>query len=176
MGNFGAFTFIGTWLNDRFMMTVDQIGSVLLFLGLGNMLGSFFGSSLVQKIGGLRSVLAGIGLSAVIYIMIDFSPSPAFVKLAYFVLFAIAGTIFPVMMSLLQTLSGTARGTTASLTNADMYAATTLGAYWVRQLYAHYNMVIGVYTAVCYVASLYLWMRSESLSSSRQAAEQNLEA
>lgn len=51
LGNFATFSFIGTWLSDQFGLSVAGVGAVLLFLGLGNTLSSFFGSSVVQRMG-----------------------------------------------------------------------------------------------------------------------------
>lgn len=159
LGNFGAFTFIGTWLNDQFSMTVSGIGGVLIFLGLGNVIGSFFGSWGVQKVGRPRALVGGIVLSALLYLIISYLPTPVYVKAAFFTLFLIAGTIFPLMMTYLQSLSPSARGTISALASASMYAATTLGAYLAGLLYANFKgyVTVGIFTAVCYAISIVLW-------------------
>ncbi|SHF37303.1 Major Facilitator Superfamily protein [Seinonella peptonophila] len=51
LGNYATFSFMGTWFADKFGLSVASIGTVILFLGLGNTLSSFFSSGLVQKIG-----------------------------------------------------------------------------------------------------------------------------
>ncbi|RUT29636.1 MFS transporter [Paenibacillus zeisoli] len=161
-GNFAAFTFMGTWLADKFGMNITEIGSVLIFLGLGNIVGSFFGSRVVEKWGRHVVLPLGITLMLVLYAALNFAPSGIAVKGLYFFIYMIAGTIFPVMMSLLQTLSATARGTIASLSNAVMYTATTIGAYVAGLLYASFHgfTAVIVFTAICYFLSILLWVNS----------------
>ncbi|UJF35732.1 hypothetical protein [Paenibacillus hexagrammi] len=88
-------------------------------------------------------------------------------------MYMIAGTIFPVMMSLLQTLSATARGTIASLSNAVMYTATTIGAYAAGLLYAAFHGFTAViaFTSVCYLLSIVFWVNSRVALIDKQARE-----
>jgi predicted MFS family arabinose efflux permease len=165
-GNFGAFTFLGNWLADKFLMSVNQIGGVLIFLGLGNIIGSFFGSNVVKKIGRQASLTLGLGLMLIIYLFIAYSPSAVYVKAAYFSIFLLAGTVFPIMMAQLQSLSTTSRGTISALSSAVMYGATTLGAYLAGLLYAHVGgfQSVCLFTAVCYALSTVLWISSGVLT------------
>ncbi|MCO7125537.1 MFS transporter [Sporolactobacillus shoreicorticis] len=164
-GNFAAFTFLGTWLADQFVMTIDQIGTVLLFLGLGNIVGSFYGNLVVVKMGRKNALLTGFGLMALIYLLMGRSPSVVFVQVALFLIFFIAGTLFPLMMAQLQMLSDTARGTIASLSNATMYGATTFGVYIAGLLYVHAGgfQSICIFASFTYILSGFLWMKSGSL-------------
>ncbi|MNM04189.1 Purine efflux pump PbuE [compost metagenome] len=161
-GNFAVFSFLGTWLADKFDLTVSEIGNVLIFMGLGNIIGSFFGSNVVAKLGKRATLLSGIAIMGALYLLLNLTTSTPLVKVSYFLLYIIAGTIFPIMMALLQTLSTTARGTIAALSNATMYAATTFGTYLAGILYAQWNGFISVtiFTAICYALSIFLWARS----------------
>ncbi|KAA9004954.1 MFS transporter [Paenibacillus spiritus] len=172
-GNFAVFSFLGTWLADKFDLTVSEIGNVLIFMGLGNIIGSFFGSNVVAKLGKRNTLLYGIAIMGILYLLLNTTTSPALVKVSYFFLYIIAGTIFPIMMALLQTLSTTARGTIAALSNATMYAATTFGTYIAGILYAQWNGFVGVtlFAAVCYALSIWLWMRSGVAQASEAAAQ-----
>lgn len=165
-GNFAVFTFLGTWLSDKFNLTVSEIGNVLIFMGLGNIIGSIFGSNAVSKLGKRATLLYGIAIMGGLYLLLNYTNSPALVKISYFFLYLIAGTIFPVMMALLQTLSTTARGTIAALSNAAMYAATTVGAYIAGMLYVQFNGFVGVtvFTAFCYAISIWFWVNSGVVS------------
>ncbi|WCK54096.1 MFS transporter [Aneurinibacillus sp. Ricciae_BoGa-3] len=165
-GNFAAFTFLGNWLADKFTMRVDEIGSVLVFLGLGNIIGSFYGSMAVKKIGQHASLVIGIISITILYPVISYAPSVVYVKIVYFIIFLITGTIFPVMMALLQSLSPTARGTIAALSSALMYGATTVGAYLAGLFYGHFSGFTSVclFTAVCYLISTFLWVKSTVLT------------
>ncbi|WP_044639875.1 MFS transporter [Risungbinella massiliensis] len=160
-GNFATFAFLGTWLADQFMLSVEQIGAVLVFIGLGNLIGSFSGSRAVKKIGRKVSLSLGITLMILIYFFISYSPSVHYVKAAYFAIFLLSGIIFPVMMALLQELSTTARGTIAALSNSVMYGATTLGSYLAGILYTNYGFQsVCLFTSVCYILSILLWVNS----------------
>lgn len=50
---------------------------------------------------------------------------------------AVGGTIFPLLMALLQAASPQARGTMSALANVAMYAGTTVGVSVSTALFAH---------------------------------------
>lgn len=168
LGNFAAFSFIGIWLSDKFSLNAASIGSVILFLGLGNTISSFFGSSLVNKIGPRHSLKYGVFLIVLLYLLLPYLSSVTYVEITYFLIFLILGMIFPLMMSLLQTLSGTARGTISSLANSSMYFGTTFGSFTAGILYAHMGGFISVslFTVLCFSMSLVLFIRSGVLPGS----------
>ncbi|UUZ97677.1 MFS transporter [Paenibacillus sp. P25] len=43
LGSNAAFAFTGKWMTDRFHLSVDQVGYMIIFMGLGNLLGSMSG-------------------------------------------------------------------------------------------------------------------------------------
>lgn len=166
LGNFAAFSFIGTWLSDKFSLNVASIGTVILFLGLGNTISSLFGSSLVNKVGARHSLKYGIIFIGLLYLLLPYLPSVTYVEITYFLIFLILGMIFPLMMSLLQTLSATARGTISSLANSSMYCGTAVGSFTAGMLYAHSGGFISVslFTVICFSMSLILFLRSGVLN------------
>ncbi|WP_226002157.1 MFS transporter [Paenibacillus sp. BJ-4] len=168
LGNFAAFSFIGIWLSDKFNLNTASIGTVILFLGLGNTISSFFGSSLVNKVGPRHSFMYGVIFIVLLYLLLPYLPSVTYVEITYFLIFFILGMIFPLMMSLLQTLSATARGTISSLANSSMYFGTTVGSFTAGILYAHTGGFISVslFTVLCFSMSLVLFLRSGVLPSS----------
>jgi predicted MFS family arabinose efflux permease len=170
-GNFAAFSFIGTWLSDQYKLDVASIGTVFLFLGLGNVLSSFFSSSFVQKIGMKVSFACGMALAIVIYVLLPFLPGIIFIKAAYFCLFFLLGMIFPIMMSLLQQLSSTARGTISSLANALMYLGTTIGSSIAGILYANTGgfVAVSLFAVICFFLSLVFYLNSGLFPFSRRA-------
>lgn len=177
LGNFATFSFIGTWLSDQFGLSVGGIGTVLLFLGLGNTLSSFFGSSVVQRVGGRRAFVSGMVLLVLIFPSLSFMESITYVKLAYFLIYFIMGMLFPLIMSWLQGLSSTARGTISSLANASMYFGATIASSVAGILYTHFHGFVSVslFTVLCLLVSLLLFHRSGVLpagsrSESRSAA------
>ncbi|WP_163859292.1 MFS transporter [Paenibacillus elgii] len=177
LGNFATFSFIGTWLSDKFGLGVAEIGTVLLFLGLGNTLSSFFGSSVVQRMGGRNSFILGMVVLVLIFPSLSLMESITYVKLAYFLIYFIMGMLFPLMMSLLQGLSSTARGTISSLANSSMYFGATLASSVAGVLYTRLDGFVSVslFTVLCFIVSLLLFLRSgvlpaRSRSESRSAA------
>ncbi|AJY75552.1 MFS transporter [Paenibacillus beijingensis] len=161
-GAFAVFTFIGNWLSDKFGMNVSEIGQVFIFMGLGNLIGSFVGGHAAARLGGRNVLLGGIGMMAMLYLMLNLAASPLLVHLCFFVLYLVFGTVFPIMMALFQTLSSTARGTSAALTNVVNYAATTAGAYIAGIVYAQLNGFFGltVFALLCCAVSIGLWVKS----------------
>ncbi|MET1249421.1 MFS transporter [Sporolactobacillus sp. STCC-11] len=170
MGNFAAFSFIGIWLSDQFQLNVAGIGTVILVLGFGNMLSSFFSSGFVHSIGVYSSFIFGMGLVILIYGGLPYLPSLFYVTAAYFFLFLILGMIFPIMMNTLQNLSSTVRGTISSLANASMYLRTTIGSSLGGWLYANAGgfKTLSIFTVVCFLLSFLLFMRSGLFPSMRR--------
>ncbi|MNN40301.1 Major Facilitator Superfamily protein [compost metagenome] len=107
----------------------------MLFLGLGNTIGSVWGTSLIGRIGAKKALLIGVTINALLYIILASVSNLTVVKAGLFFIFSIGGTLFPVMISSLQSLSSTARGTIAALTNTLMYLGTTLGAAAAGELF-----------------------------------------
>ncbi|RYL94295.1 MFS transporter [Sporolactobacillus sp. THM7-4] len=161
-GNFAAFSFIGTWLSDQFDLSVARIGTVILFIGLGNTLSSFFSSGLVQKIGIKTSFISGMLLVILLYMSLPFLPNLYAVRATYFLIFFLLGMLFPIMMSVLQSLSVTVRGTISSLANSSMYFGTTIGSSFAGVLYAGAGGFRGVcvLTVLCFILSFGLFLKS----------------
>lgn len=165
-GNFGAFSFMGTWLSDRFHLSVAGVGTVMLFLGLGNMIGSFWGSGFTARFGQRHAFAYGVIFISLLYLLLPFMPKLALVEAAYFLIFLALGMLFPLMMNALQRLSPTARGTISSLANSSMYFGTTLGSLTAGFLYSCSGafMSVSLLAAVCFCLSLGLFSGSGAFS------------
>ncbi|OOG93696.1 hypothetical protein BTH41_03689 [Bacillus mycoides] len=79
------------------------------------------------------------------------------------ILFFITGILFVLMMSHLQKISSTARGTGAALANSSMYIGQTIGAAVGGMLFASFHnfISIGYFTAALYVFSLLVFRKSD---------------
>jgi predicted MFS family arabinose efflux permease len=165
-GFFAAFSFIGKWMTDRFHLSIDQVGYVMFILGLGNMVGSISGAFVFKRLNLFNTMVAGLLVLIACFIALPHLPSVSAVKGAYFIIFAIMGIIFPLMMGLLTSLNPTIRGTISSLANSIMYAATTLGAWIAGLLYATFNgfSAVGIFTAMCFAGSLLTFILSGILT------------
>lgn len=170
IGNFAAFTFLGTWLSDDYHFNVTQIGFAMLVLGMGNFFGSFFGTRYIAKIGQTNALLGGMILMGLMYFCLPFFSSVILVEISFFLLFFFAGIIFPIMMSLFQSLNASARGTIASLSNSVMYFGTTLGAFIAGQLYAYFGNFNSVttFTAAMFLLSIITYRASGILGLSQK--------
>lgn len=107
----------------------------MLVLGLGNMLGSLIGSRISAKLGMFQTLIGGMLLMGALYFCLPFFPHLFLVEMSFFLTFFTAGIIFPLMMGVFQSISPNARGTIASLSNAAMYAGTTVGTCVAGFLY-----------------------------------------
>ncbi|MFJ6265328.1 MFS transporter [Lysinibacillus xylanilyticus] len=163
IGNFAAFSFIGSWFSESFSLSVSAIGIAMISLGLGNVIGSFFGSRIVQRLGEPKSLLLSLVILILFYIGLPFSPNLYVAEISFFFIFLIGGFIFPVFMSTLQSLTTTARGTVSALANANMYGGTTLGGVIGGVLFSHISGFKGVslFTAILYIVSLLIYKSSD---------------
>lgn len=155
-GNFAALSFIGSWFSQDFGATQTMIGAAMIVIGLGNAIGSLTGSRLVARLGQQRSLLLGILALGAIYLVTAFVHTMwiAVVVLALGML--VGGFLFPVLMSELQSHTDLARGTVSSLSNAAMYAGTTIGGavggYLLTQFTGYSG--VAVFTVAAYIVSL----------------------
>ncbi|MBJ7993087.1 MFS transporter [Bacillus mycoides] len=165
-GNFAAFSFFGVWLSIQFGLQVHEIGTAMLVLGLGNLIGNIFGPRIVNKIGYNLSFYGGIVFTAVLYVLLPHVKNIIFVELLFFVLFFVTGILFVLMMGRLQNMSSIARGTGAALANASMYIGQMIGAAIAGMLFAasHNFILVGSFTALLYIGALFLFRKSEKLS------------
>lgn len=164
-GNFAAFSYLGTWLSDDFHFNVQEIATAMLILGLGNLFGSLFGIHLITRLGKSLSLYLGITILAALYIVLPKSMNITFVEMNFFILFFITGIIFTLMMSLLQTLSASSRGTIAALANSCMYVGQTVGASLAGIIYTMFGgfTAVGVFTFILYILSIFLFKFSNIL-------------
>lgn len=155
LGNFGAFSYLGKWMSDGFGLSVGQTGYVMTCLGLGNLVGSLSSARVLQKLGRSRTLLLGLAMLIVCFAILPHLRSAAAAAIAYFLAFAIVGTLFPLMMGLLTALNPNVRGTISSLANSVMYGATTLGAWIAGMLYAAAGgfVPVGWFAVACFAAS-----------------------
>jgi len=168
LANFTAFSLIGTWLADGYSFNVTQIGASMFAIGFGNLIGSTQGSRVVQKIGTQRALLAGLIGIACLYALITVIHSIMYVECILFFIFFLAGMILPLMMSTLQGIIPSARGTVSSLTNATMNLGISVGSIIGGSLYvfSHGFLVVSLVCTVLFIFSTFTWKQSFRISSS----------
>lgn len=161
-GTFTAYTFLGTWFTTTFGLSMSGVGTAMMVIGLGNTIGSLFGINITKRIGETKMLLLTIIISAILYCVLPFSPNLMIAEIILFVLFLCGGCLLPILMALMQSLSSTARGTVSALSNATMYAGTSLGGVLSGILFTSLNGFYGVsfFTALVYVIALLIYSSS----------------
>lgn len=161
-GTFTSFTFIGSWFTKDFGLALSGVGTAMIAIGLGNTIGSLYGNRIVKKLGEAKTLLFALPVLVILYIVLPFVPNLLLAEIVLFVIFLTNGCIFPVLMAMLQSFTTTARGTASSLSNAAMYAGTTLGGIIGGFLFAGVTGFSGVsiFTAVIYFISISLFYSS----------------
>ncbi|GGX81317.1 MFS transporter [Streptomyces anandii] len=126
-GSFEAMSFYGSWFTNDFGLSVGSVGTAMMAVGAGNVVGSLFGSRLVQRLGLYRSLLMAVPAVAALYCLVPLSPNLGTALVLLALVMMAGGFLFPVFMSILQQQTETARGTVSSLANSAMYVGTTVG-------------------------------------------------
>jgi predicted MFS family arabinose efflux permease len=160
LGSGTSFAFIGKWMADRFDLPIGQIGTVMMFLGFGTLLGSMISSAVTRKLGSMNAVAAGMSMLVVLYTIMPLLMNLPLVTIVYLIIFATLGMIFPIVMGALTSLNASIRGTISSLANSTMNGANTLGAWIAGLLYVHLGgySSIGIFSAICLAASLGMFL------------------
>lgn len=156
LGSGTVFAFVGKWLADRFGLPIGQIGTVMMFLGLGTLLGSMVSAYAARKLGQGSVAGGGMALLISLYAVTPHLTSLSAVTIVYLIIFATLGIVFPIVMGALTSLNASIRGTISSLANSTMNGANTLGAWIAGQLYVQFGgfSSIGLFAAVCLALSL----------------------
>ncbi|SFT09327.1 MFS transporter [Paenibacillus sp. BC26] len=151
-----SFAFVGKWMADTFALSVGQIGTVVIFLGFGNLFGSMISSYFSRKLGNTNTIATGMLLLVALYAVVPQLTSVTSVRIVYLIIFTTLGIVFPIIIGVLTSLNASIRGTISSLTNSTMNGANTLGAWVAGLLYVQFGgySSIGMFSAVCMALSL----------------------
>ena len=126
LGNFAVLSFAPTWFSTDFALDATGVGYAMIALGTGNTLGALAGPRIVARWGTGRTLLGCMLAYLVCYPALPWSGSLAVALAVLSVVFFTGGTLFPVFMGLLQSLTATARGTVSALANVLMYAGSAV--------------------------------------------------
>ncbi|CAG7600167.1 sugar efflux transporter [Paenibacillus solanacearum] len=173
LGSSAAFAFLGKWMTDRFHLSVDETGYVILFLGLGNVLGSLCSPYVLKALSQLQTMTIGMLVVIAAYMALPYVSSVLAVKAVYFLIFAVLGVLFPLMVGLLNSLNPTIRGTISSLATSTMNAATTFGAWSAGIVYSlfHGYTAVGLFAGISLACSLLVFIRSGALAKPQKHAD-----
>ncbi|WP_248927895.1 MFS transporter [Paenibacillus hamazuiensis] len=166
LGSNAAFAFLGKWMTDRFHLSVDQIGYMMILLGLGNLAGSMGSGYVSGVLNRFNTMVIGFVLLIAAFVSLPHFTSVSAVAGAYFVIFALLGIMFPLIIGILTSLNPSIRGTISSLSTSTMNAATTLASWIAGMLYVLFNgfSAIGIFAAVCFAGALFIFALSGVLA------------
>ena len=165
LGNFAVLSFAPTWFSTDFALDATGVGYAMIALGTGNTLGALAGPRIVARWGTGRTLLGCMLAYLVCYPALPWSGNLAVALAVLSVVFFTGGTLFPVFMGLLQSLTATARGTVSALANVLMYAgsavAGALGGALMTGSWGFAGIACLVWTTTA--CSTLLWARSGAM-------------
>lgn len=148
LGNFTAMAFLGSWFAAEFGFDVTAIGAAMIAIGAGTTIGSLFGSRVVDRLGQPRSFAVAIAVLIALYVALPFSADAGTAIVISSAIYLVGGVLFPILMASMQALSTTQRGTISSVSNALMYAGTTVGGVIGGPLLTRTTGFFGIATLV----------------------------
>lgn len=165
-GSFTAITFIPTWYNKIFNLDLTAISTAIMIIGIGNLSGSLFGSTLVKKYGLQKIFKIELITLSLLYIILPFSPNIFIAEFLLILIYLCNGFIFPLLMTTLQSTVKNARSTISSLSNAAMYLGETLSGILGGVLFANFSGFIGValFSSISLFSSMIIYNYSGAFS------------
>nr|WP_283805134.1 MFS transporter [Lentilactobacillus rapi] len=138
-GSFTVMTFISTWFTKGFGLTLAGVGTAMIAIGGGNLVGSLFGSRIVDWLGLEKSFLYELLALIALYLVIPFVHIFWLAEVLLTIAFLVNGFIFPLFMTTLQSTAKDARSTISSLSNAAMYFGETIAGIIGGILFNQFN-------------------------------------
>jgi multidrug resistance protein len=127
-GSFGMYSFLGAWLSDSFNMNVSTIGTIIVIVGFGNLIGNLSGGFLGDSFGKELVVITGLTILAISLVVLPYTSSNLILAIAcIFVWLISAGASLASLNSIISELVPSLRGTVMSLNSSFMYIGTTMG-------------------------------------------------
>lgn len=162
MGSFTAIAFISTWFTKSFGLTLTNVGTAMIAIGAGNLLGSLTGSKIVKKLGIQKSFLFEILILIILYVLLAFIHTFLMSEIIFTIIFLFNGFIFPIFMATLQSTTVNERSTISSLSNAAMYFGETIAGVIGGILFKTFLGFTGIaiFAALTMLISLALYWQS----------------
>lgn len=162
MGSFTAIFFISTWFTKSFGLTLTNVGTAMIAIGAGNLIGSLTGSKIVKKLGIQKSFLFEILILIFLYVILAFIHTFVISEIIFTIIFLFNGFIFPIFMATLQSTTVNERSTISSLSNAAMYFGETIAGVIGGILFKEFLGFTGIaiFAALTMLISLGLYWKS----------------
>ena len=158
---FGAFTFVAAYLRQTYGLSLDAIGLLLAFFGLGALTYIVMARRVVRALGERGMVLAGSAVVALAFLAIGAQPPES----SFVVLLFVCGAAFYMMHNTLQT-NGTQMAPQARALGMSLFAtclfvgqAAGIGAAGWLVEHAGFRPVIAGAGVLIALLGLFLWRR-----------------
>ncbi|MCO4605516.1 permease of the major facilitator superfamily protein [Streptococcus infantarius subsp. infantarius] len=154
-GSFTAITFIATWFNHSFGLSLANISTVIIAIGAGNLAGSLLGSHIVKRFGLQKTFKTELMTLVILYVALLFVHHFWMVEVLLTIIYMNNGFIFPLFMTTLQS-------TISSISNAVMYLGETIAGIVGGILFEQFTGFSGiaVFAAVMIALSLLLYYQA----------------
>lgn len=172
-GDYCSLSFVGTWFNKDFSLNVSGIGRAMIVIGLGSLMGTFFGSKIVARFGIKKTFLTEFLIYILLYLILPFSHLLLMAQVILTLIFLVMGCLFPLFMMTLQETTATARSTVSSLANAAMYLGETIGGIVGGILIVKFSGFFGIalFTTSLTLISLLFYVSGGMFSSESKKAQ-----
>ncbi|MGM9907356.1 MFS transporter [Limosilactobacillus sp.] len=162
LGSFTTISFISTWFNHGFGLNLSQIGTAMILIGCGQLIGSLFSSRLIDAWGFKKTAKIEFACLVVLYILTPFSTNIVVADILLAFIYIFNGFLFPLLMTSLQKTVKDARSTISSLANSTMYLAETVAGMVGGYLLNHFTGFFGItiFSAIMIVIALLLSRKS----------------
>ena len=164
------FTYLGAVLEQQMGYGRNGVAALLLFFGLGAVIGNFLGGKLTDSIGPMKTLTLLCCLQLLGLSMFSFLPIPHVVLFAATLLWSASGWSFMVpQQSRLVSQSPDKQNIVLSLNAAAIYVGIAVGAVVGGAVLSRYDLdTLGFAAALCMVVALANLLLSEWLSPNRQ--------
>lgn len=156
--NLGSYTYLGVLLKDKFSWNTEQIGFVIIIVGIGSLIGSLFSGKLfdywilkkrnVEILVGCWVIMLGISISGLVFLN-NFILNMVFL----FIWFITSGSFVTSQQTYLALSVPEAKGVMLSINNSIMYAGTATGVFLIGALPGKLWNNIGLITIICCIFS-----------------------
>ena len=151
-GSFTAITFIATWFNHSFGLSLANISTIIIAIGAGNLAGSLLGSHIVKRFGLQKTFKTELMKLVILYVALLFVHHFWMVEVLLTIIYVNNGFIFPLFMTTLQ----------STVENAVMYLGETTAGIVGGILFEQFTGFSGiaVFAAVMIALSLLLYYQA----------------
>lgn len=169
--------FLSKYLNEDLHFSHDKIGTIMVFFGLGSMLGSWLGGKLSDKIGFYKIMIFSLFTSGLLFFCLQYVTSFIGLCISMFVIMTIADMFRPAMFVSIATYAKPENRTRALTLvrlaiNLGFAAGPALGGLIIMGI--GYQGLFWVDGATCIIAILFFWIKVKEKKNAVISKEEKL--